>query len=96
MSTIATTTFIILDAMALVEMLTSKSKIVDVTFSDMAELFRKYILQNSCTFAFVSQIQYVIERYKEYSLKSLPRQKRVENDMEQKIHIQPHMTVSKG
>ena len=75
-TSIASTDCIIFDAMAAIQMLPVPSKTVKVTFFDMAEQFRDYILQNSHIYDSFSQIHIVFDRYEPNSLKGLTRQKR--------------------
>ena len=94
MTTMETTNCIIFDAMAVIQMLPVPSKTMNITFVDMAEEFRDYIIQNSHIYASVSQIHIVFDRYeKKNSLKYLTRQKRGDSVLGQTIHIQPDMTI---
>ena len=92
-TSIASTDCIIFDAMAAIQMLPVPSKTVKVTFIDMAEQFRDYILQNSHIYDSFSQIHIVFDRYEPNSLKELTRQKRGDSVIGQKIHI--HMAIPK-
>ena len=94
-TSIASTDCIICDAMAAIQMLPVPSKTVKVTFVDMAEQFRDYILRNSHIYDSFSQIHIVFDRYEPNSLKGLTRQKRGDSVIGQKIYIQPDMAIPK-
>ena len=85
-TTMETTDCIIFEAMAEIQMLPVPSKTKNVTFVDMAEQFRDYIIQNSHIYAGISQIHIVFGRYKRTILKSLTYRKRGVSTLGRKIH----------
>ena len=60
---------IIFDAMAIIEMLPTPSKIIKVSFIDMAELFLYHILRCSRTENAVAQMHVVVDRFEKNSPK---------------------------
>ena len=84
---------IIFDAMAVIQVLPVLSKTMNITFVDMAEQFRDYIIHNSHIYAGISQVLYMVGM-KRTILKSNTSKKR-RQCLGTEDSLQPGMTVPK-
>ena len=94
-SSIQSADCIIFDAMAVIQMLATPSKTVQVSFIDMAEQFLRHILQCSRTENAVAQMHIVFDRYEENSLTFQTRQKRGDTGIYHNVHIQSEIVILK-